>query len=187
MIFGVVDFLVAMTRYLTLYPGDVVWMGTEGATAEHEARRHDRGRDQPDRHAAQSGGAGGLGEAEASQIAWRRDHGAGLGIPAKAPPKRGTTRHRFRFCVKFTGMMETDKQDRFERFHRAWKLSLRGAERRSNLLPDERTSARQAGDCFAAPRLAMTGCSGNSTLIASGSWGRPRPTNSAAYDSPSPR
>ncbi len=32
MIFGVVDFLVAMTRYLTLYPGDTVWMGTEGAT-----------------------------------------------------------------------------------------------------------------------------------------------------------
>jgi 2-keto-4-pentenoate hydratase/2-oxohepta-3-ene-1,7-dioic acid hydratase in catechol pathway len=33
MIFGVVDYLVAMTRCLTLYPGDVVWMGTEGATA----------------------------------------------------------------------------------------------------------------------------------------------------------
>lgn len=33
MIFGVVDFLVAMTTCLTLYPGDVVWMGTEGATA----------------------------------------------------------------------------------------------------------------------------------------------------------
>jgi len=33
MVFGVVDFLVAMTRYLTLYPGDVLWMGTEGATA----------------------------------------------------------------------------------------------------------------------------------------------------------
>jgi len=32
MVFGVVDFLVAMTRYLTLYPGDVLWMGTEGAT-----------------------------------------------------------------------------------------------------------------------------------------------------------
>ena len=32
MIFGVVDFLVAMTRYLTLVPGDMVWMGTEGAT-----------------------------------------------------------------------------------------------------------------------------------------------------------
>jgi 2-keto-4-pentenoate hydratase/2-oxohepta-3-ene-1,7-dioic acid hydratase in catechol pathway len=32
MIFGVVDFLVAMTKYLTLYAGDVVWMGTEGAT-----------------------------------------------------------------------------------------------------------------------------------------------------------
>ena len=37
MVFGVVDFLVAMTRYLTLYPGDVVWMGTEGAT---ENMRH---------------------------------------------------------------------------------------------------------------------------------------------------
>jgi 2-keto-4-pentenoate hydratase/2-oxohepta-3-ene-1,7-dioic acid hydratase in catechol pathway len=33
MIFGVVDFLVSMTKYLTLYPGDVLWMGTEGATA----------------------------------------------------------------------------------------------------------------------------------------------------------
>jgi len=32
MVFGVVDFLVAMTKYLTLYPGDVLWMGTEGAT-----------------------------------------------------------------------------------------------------------------------------------------------------------
>jgi len=34
MLFGVVDFLVAMTQYLTLYPGDMVWMGTEGATAD---------------------------------------------------------------------------------------------------------------------------------------------------------
>jgi 2-keto-4-pentenoate hydratase/2-oxohepta-3-ene-1,7-dioic acid hydratase in catechol pathway len=33
MIFGVVDYLVSMTSCLTLYPGDVVWMGTEGATA----------------------------------------------------------------------------------------------------------------------------------------------------------
>ena len=33
MIFGVVDFLVNMTTCLTLYPGDVVWMGTEGAPA----------------------------------------------------------------------------------------------------------------------------------------------------------
>jgi 2-keto-4-pentenoate hydratase/2-oxohepta-3-ene-1,7-dioic acid hydratase in catechol pathway len=32
MVFGVVDFMVAMTKYLTLYPGDVLWMGTEGAT-----------------------------------------------------------------------------------------------------------------------------------------------------------
>jgi len=33
MIFGVVDYLVAMTTRVTLYPGDVIWMGTEGATA----------------------------------------------------------------------------------------------------------------------------------------------------------
>jgi 2-keto-4-pentenoate hydratase/2-oxohepta-3-ene-1,7-dioic acid hydratase in catechol pathway len=33
MIFGVVDFLVNMTTCLTLYPGDMIWMGTEGATA----------------------------------------------------------------------------------------------------------------------------------------------------------
>jgi 2-keto-4-pentenoate hydratase/2-oxohepta-3-ene-1,7-dioic acid hydratase in catechol pathway len=32
MIFGVVDYLVKMTSRLTLYPGDVIWMGTEGAT-----------------------------------------------------------------------------------------------------------------------------------------------------------
>jgi 2-keto-4-pentenoate hydratase/2-oxohepta-3-ene-1,7-dioic acid hydratase in catechol pathway len=34
MVFGVVDFLVAMTQYLTLVPGDMVWMGTEGATKD---------------------------------------------------------------------------------------------------------------------------------------------------------
>jgi 2-keto-4-pentenoate hydratase/2-oxohepta-3-ene-1,7-dioic acid hydratase in catechol pathway len=32
MIFGIAHFLARMTRYLTLYPGDVVWMGTEGVT-----------------------------------------------------------------------------------------------------------------------------------------------------------
>ena len=40
---------------------------------------------------------------------------------------------------------------------------MRGAERRSNLLPDEPSYARQAGDCFVAPRLAMTGLAGVST------------------------
>ena len=30
MIFGVVDYLVEITRYITLQPGDVLWMGTEG-------------------------------------------------------------------------------------------------------------------------------------------------------------
>jgi len=32
MIFGVERFIATMSRYLTLYPGDVIWMGTEGAT-----------------------------------------------------------------------------------------------------------------------------------------------------------
>ncbi len=32
MIFGVATFLSRMSRYLTLYPGDIVWMGTEGVT-----------------------------------------------------------------------------------------------------------------------------------------------------------
>ena len=32
MIFGVQTFLSRMSRYLTLYPGDIVWMGTEGVT-----------------------------------------------------------------------------------------------------------------------------------------------------------
>nr|WP_199899201.1 fumarylacetoacetate hydrolase family protein [Sneathiella glossodoripedis] len=30
MITGIVPYLVHMTKYLTLYPGDVIWMGTEG-------------------------------------------------------------------------------------------------------------------------------------------------------------
>jgi len=37
MLFGVVDYLVAITRYVTLFPGDVLWMGTEGAA---ENMRH---------------------------------------------------------------------------------------------------------------------------------------------------
>jgi len=32
MVFGVVDYLVSMTSVLTLFPGDVVWMGTDGDT-----------------------------------------------------------------------------------------------------------------------------------------------------------
>jgi 2-keto-4-pentenoate hydratase/2-oxohepta-3-ene-1,7-dioic acid hydratase in catechol pathway len=32
MLFGVERYIAAMTRYLTLYPGDVIWMGTEGAS-----------------------------------------------------------------------------------------------------------------------------------------------------------
>jgi 2-keto-4-pentenoate hydratase/2-oxohepta-3-ene-1,7-dioic acid hydratase in catechol pathway len=34
MIFGVARTLATMTRYLTLYPGDVVWMGTDDPTLD---------------------------------------------------------------------------------------------------------------------------------------------------------
>ncbi len=30
MIFGVAEYIAAITRYVTLHPGDVIWMGTEG-------------------------------------------------------------------------------------------------------------------------------------------------------------
>lgn len=30
MVFGIATFISTMTRYLTLYPGDVIWMGTDG-------------------------------------------------------------------------------------------------------------------------------------------------------------
>ena len=32
MVFGVETYISAMSRYLTLYPGDVIWMGTDGAS-----------------------------------------------------------------------------------------------------------------------------------------------------------
>jgi 2-keto-4-pentenoate hydratase/2-oxohepta-3-ene-1,7-dioic acid hydratase in catechol pathway len=32
MLFGVATYIAAMTRYLTLYPGDVIWMGTDGVS-----------------------------------------------------------------------------------------------------------------------------------------------------------
>jgi 2-keto-4-pentenoate hydratase/2-oxohepta-3-ene-1,7-dioic acid hydratase in catechol pathway len=34
MLFGVAHFIAAMTRYLTLYPGDVIWMGTDGVSPD---------------------------------------------------------------------------------------------------------------------------------------------------------
>ena len=37
MIFGVAHYISEMTRYLTLYPGDMIWMGTDGATQNVQA------------------------------------------------------------------------------------------------------------------------------------------------------
>ena len=37
MLFGVATYISTMTRYLTLYPGDVVWMGTDGTSPNLKA------------------------------------------------------------------------------------------------------------------------------------------------------
>jgi 2-keto-4-pentenoate hydratase/2-oxohepta-3-ene-1,7-dioic acid hydratase in catechol pathway len=37
MIFGVVPFLVELSKYFTLWPGDVIWMGTDGASPDIKA------------------------------------------------------------------------------------------------------------------------------------------------------
>ena len=37
MLFGIPTFISAMTRYLTLYPGDVIWMGTDGHSPSIQA------------------------------------------------------------------------------------------------------------------------------------------------------
>lgn len=37
MLFGVATYIAAMTRYLTLHPGDVIWMGTDGHSPDLKA------------------------------------------------------------------------------------------------------------------------------------------------------
>jgi len=37
MIFGIKEFIVEMTKYFTLWPGDVIWMGTDGASPNIKA------------------------------------------------------------------------------------------------------------------------------------------------------
>ena len=37
MVFSIATYISAMTRYLTLFPGDVIWMGTDGATDNMKA------------------------------------------------------------------------------------------------------------------------------------------------------
>jgi 2-keto-4-pentenoate hydratase/2-oxohepta-3-ene-1,7-dioic acid hydratase in catechol pathway len=37
MIFGVATFISTMSRYLTLNPGDVIWMGTDGSSPDLQA------------------------------------------------------------------------------------------------------------------------------------------------------
>ncbi len=37
MIFGIAEYISAMSRYLTLYPGDVIWMGTDDPTLDMKA------------------------------------------------------------------------------------------------------------------------------------------------------
>lgn len=37
MLFGITTFLCAMSQYLTLWPGDVIWMGTDGSSPDLQA------------------------------------------------------------------------------------------------------------------------------------------------------
>jgi 2-keto-4-pentenoate hydratase/2-oxohepta-3-ene-1,7-dioic acid hydratase in catechol pathway len=37
MIFGVAKYISTMSRYLTLYPGDMIWMGTDGSSPDLKA------------------------------------------------------------------------------------------------------------------------------------------------------
>jgi 2-keto-4-pentenoate hydratase/2-oxohepta-3-ene-1,7-dioic acid hydratase in catechol pathway len=37
MLFGIAQYISAMSRYLTLFPGDVIWMGTDGVPANMKA------------------------------------------------------------------------------------------------------------------------------------------------------
>jgi 2-keto-4-pentenoate hydratase/2-oxohepta-3-ene-1,7-dioic acid hydratase in catechol pathway len=37
MLFGVAEFISTITRYITLHPGDVIWMGTDGASRDLKA------------------------------------------------------------------------------------------------------------------------------------------------------
>ena len=37
MLFGVREYISAMSNYLTLYPGDMIWMGTEGTSPNLKA------------------------------------------------------------------------------------------------------------------------------------------------------
>jgi 2-keto-4-pentenoate hydratase/2-oxohepta-3-ene-1,7-dioic acid hydratase in catechol pathway len=37
MIFGIKPFIVELTKYFTLWPGDVIWMGTDGASPDLKA------------------------------------------------------------------------------------------------------------------------------------------------------
>src|SRR5258708_2425067 len=37
MIFGIKPFIAEMTKYFTLWPGDVIWMGTDGASPDLKA------------------------------------------------------------------------------------------------------------------------------------------------------
>jgi 2-keto-4-pentenoate hydratase/2-oxohepta-3-ene-1,7-dioic acid hydratase in catechol pathway len=37
MLFGVATYISTISRYVTLYPGDVIWMGTDGTSPDLKA------------------------------------------------------------------------------------------------------------------------------------------------------
>jgi len=54
MVYGVATFIARMSKYMTLYPGDVIWMGHRGRCGKPEGRRHGGDRNYRHRRAAQS-------------------------------------------------------------------------------------------------------------------------------------
>jgi hypothetical protein len=66
-------------------------------------------------------------------------------MPCRFPPRRAKVKHAR--TVRWSG------------FTMSRNCHCEARSRRSNLLPDEPSYGRQAGDCCGAARLAMTGCS----------------------------
>ena len=63
MIFDAPTYIAEVSKYCTIMPGDVMWMGTDGVPAEHAAGRYLRDRDLRDRGAAQPRRRGAVGRA----------------------------------------------------------------------------------------------------------------------------
>jgi len=112
-------------------------------------------------------GTGGTGRTGAGRSGHRRDvcsrcEPAWRGRAVRSPPKHRFRRHSVLMPCRFPPRRAKVKHARTVRwsgFTMSRNCHCEARSRRSNLLPDEPSYGRQAGDCFGAARLAMTGCS----------------------------